>query len=476
MLTGMGNGARSATRMSPLFLTTRIPCRGKVATVKAAAAHKLKYCRGAFGEGNIVHGDLRNDGRRYDERRHLSIDGYASPLGRQSLRIIQDLDSNYLRSITYDVMRSVSGGHSVRMMSTNSNSSASNAKDAKLRLTALRLYRILQRLCGSLSPTSEGNIFLQHDISASDWGNYQNHDNGNGGDATTEDQREELIRLFLVLSGTDPVSGISKRNDWYNDLKSLIPNNADKNTNTTKTCWTTPSHLQEAVRFAFRSSSSSSSSSLSSSELQALAFRAIQMMPDQVKLWNQSSVTNSQNGLVRVIATSRCLGTVTPVSMSASYSPLTPKYRFAYRIRVENISSSATVQLLGRYWHIAEEYDEDCDDDGSSPEPIEVDAPYTGAVGQLPVLQPGQAFEYVSGTDLATPKGKMMGHLYMATVPAQTRSAKSGDEVTAVTCHGSKGSSSSSSSKDTATDDDNSNQTKLFHAIVKPFRLESFGN
>jgi uncharacterized protein affecting Mg2+/Co2+ transport len=474
MLTSMGNGVRSATRMSPLFLTTRIPYRGKVPTVKAAVIQKTIYCRGAFGEGNIVHGDLRNDGKRYNERRHLGIDGSVSPLGRQSLRIIQDLDTNCLRSSTYGVIRPVSGGHSVRMLTTNSDSSASNDKDAKLRLTALRLYRILQRLCGSLSPTSEGTIFLQHDISASDWGHYQFHDNGCGGDFMTEDQTEKLIRLFLVLSGTDPVSGISKRNDWYNDLMGLIPNKVDKNTNTTRTCWTTPSRLREAVRFAFRSSSSLSS--LSPSELQALALRAIQMMPDQVKLWNQSSVTNSQNGLVRVTATSRCLGTVSPVSIGASYSPLTPKYRFAYRIRVENISSSETVQLLGRYWQIAEEYDDDCDADGSSPEPIEVDAPYTGAVGQLPVLQPGQVFEYVSGTDLTTPRGKMMGHLYMATVLAQTQSAKSGDEVTAVTCHGSKGSSSSSSSKDTATDDDNSNQTRLFHAIVKPFRLESFEN
>ena len=154
--------------------------------------------------------------------------------------------------------------------------------------------------------------------------------------------------------------------------------------------------------------------------------------------------------------------------MHAAYSSTTPKYRFAYRIRVENISPSTTVQLLGRYWHISEEHDNP-ENDESSNEPIEVDAPYTGAVGQLPVIQPGEVFEYVSGTDLTTPKGVMMGHMYMATVPPQTRSAKSGDTVTAVTYHGSKGSSDG-----TKPEDEKSSQTTLFHAPVKPFRLESF--
>ena len=194
-------------------------------------------------------------------------------------------------------------------------------------------------------------------------------------------------------------------------------------------------------------------------------------MHDQVNLWNQSSISNTPNGLVRVTATSRCLGAVSTMSIAPTYSQLNPKYRFAYRIRIENISSSETVQLLGRYWHIAEVFEDDVNQK-TLPEPIEVDAPYTGAVGQLPVLQPGEAFEYVSGTDLTTPKGEMKGHLYMATVPPQTRSAKSGDDVTAITCQGSKG----SSPREIATDDDTQKQTKLFQASVKPFRLESFEN
>jgi hypothetical protein len=50
-------------------------------------------------------------------------------------------------------------------------------------------------------------------------------------------------------------------------------------------------------------------------------------------------------------------------------------------------------------------------------------------VGQLPVLRPGQCFEYTSGSDLASPKGIMKGHFYMAWVPPESPSAKAGDNI-----------------------------------------------
>jgi uncharacterized protein affecting Mg2+/Co2+ transport len=53
-------------------------------------------------------------------------------------------------------------------------------------------------------------------------------------------------------------------------------------------------------------------------------------------------------------------------------------------------------------------------------------------VGHLPVLRPGQVFEYTSGTELATAKGIMRGHLYMARVPEGAISAKSGDDIEAL--------------------------------------------
>ena len=53
-------------------------------------------------------------------------------------------------------------------------------------------------------------------------------------------------------------------------------------------------------------------------------------------------------------------------------------------------------------------------------------------MGQLPVLRPGQVFEYMSGTDLSSPKGVMAGHFYMATVPNETHCGKAGDLVQAL--------------------------------------------
>jgi len=329
---------------------------------------------------------------------------------------------------------------------------------------------MLQRSCRDLVATNDGNkgiILLQSDIQASDWEPYKFYDGG-----TTIVQGKELIRLFVVWNDSCKNTEILKLNDWYDDLIMRYNYSSDDDnkmlslTHKTKyvTCWTTPSQLREAVRIAFRFSSSSSSSSLH--DLHGWVIRAIQMLQDQNTLWNQSSVSVTPDAMVRVTATSRFIGITPPVPIAANISsPLTPLYRFAYRIRVENISNSATVQLLGRYWHITEERDndddDDDDDDATSFKPIEVDAPYTGAVGQLPVLNPGQVFEYVSGTDLTTPRGSMLGHFYMAIVPEKTRSGKSGDNIP------------SSFIKTTNATTTEINETKLFQATVKRFRLEA---
>ena len=430
-------------------------------------------------------------------RRHLDIDRSSSPLSNV-------IGHSYFRYRTHCVVDQVSGKHSFRTMTTKSTQNSRSEKDTKA-ITTLRFYRILQRLCGSLTPTSEGSIIIQNDITSSDWGHYHFHDNGSV--FVGENQSKDVLQFLLFLCDED--------------YKKIIHDNTDTNTNT-KICWTTPKNLRDAVRSAFRSSSlhvhqpsdlireipicveadkiasslrrekreptpeetdkiakaeavrdvliqvdAFDQSPFSPKELQALAVRAIKIIQDQVKLWNQTSISISQNGLVRVTATSRFLGSVSSMKIISTDSSLSPKYRFAYRICVENISSTETVQLLGRYWHIEE--NTPCDGSGNSSEPIEVEAPYTGAVGQLPVLQPGQVFEYVSGTDLTTPRGTMKGHLYMAKVPHKTQSARSGDNVKALMEYGSNRATKSPSSE---THDDDCNQTKLFQAVVKPFKLE----
>ena len=75
-------------------------------------------------------------------------------------------------------------------------------------------------------------------------------------------------------------------------------------------------------------------------------------------------------------------------------------YLFSYRITIEN-KSDYTVQLISRHWDI---YD-------SSSEHSEVDG--EGVVGEQPVLEPGELFEYESACSLNTDIGKMSGTYLM---------------------------------------------------------------
>ncbi len=83
-------------------------------------------------------------------------------------------------------------------------------------------------------------------------------------------------------------------------------------------------------------------------------------------------------------------------------SPADSQYFFAYRIRISN-TGDETVQLLSRHWIIS---------DGEGNEE-HVRGP--GVVGEQPVLEPGEAFEYTSFCPLPTPIGSMHGTYQMVT-------------------------------------------------------------
>ncbi len=75
-------------------------------------------------------------------------------------------------------------------------------------------------------------------------------------------------------------------------------------------------------------------------------------------------------------------------------------YLFTYKIRIEN-KSEYTVQLISRHWDIfdsANEYSE-----------VEGD----GVVGEQPILEPGESFEYESACVITTDIGKMSGTYLM---------------------------------------------------------------
>ncbi len=76
------------------------------------------------------------------------------------------------------------------------------------------------------------------------------------------------------------------------------------------------------------------------------------------------------------------------------------RWFWAYHIRIEN-GQQAPVQLLTRRWQIT--------DGRGGTHLVEGE----GVIGEQPVIQPGGAFDYVSGCPLATPTGAMKGSFQM---------------------------------------------------------------
>ncbi len=207
----------------------------------------------------------------------------------------------------------------------------------------------------------------------------------------------------------------------------------------------TSDDLINAVRIAFRApltspTPSSGEETLSRQSIiqrrQRDAIDTAQILSAQLENWSdKSSVSVDLDHGVRVVATSSCLMT------SSTVPPGQYTYKYAYRIRVENIvdlidakkealgdepSDSAVenraVQLLGRTWRISEVRPKnanhvstlqrlledgaltkeggqhnDHEDEEETREVQVVNEPRTGAVGHLPVLGPGEVFEYMSG-------------------------------------------------------------------------------
>jgi ApaG protein len=80
--------------------------------------------------------------------------------------------------------------------------------------------------------------------------------------------------------------------------------------------------------------------------------------------------------------------------------PATERYVFAYTITIENVGT-VPAQLISRHWIIT---------DGNS-RVQEVRG--LGVIGQQPLLNPGETFEYTSGCQLDTPVGTMRGSFQM---------------------------------------------------------------
>ncbi|MGE4278592.1 MAG: Co2+/Mg2+ efflux protein ApaG [Magnetospirillum sp.] len=92
--------------------------------------------------------------------------------------------------------------------------------------------------------------------------------------------------------------------------------------------------------------------------------------------------------------------TVRPNYLDDQSSPDENHFVWAYHVRIEN-QGATTVQLKSRHWKITD----------AMGRLQEVQGP--GVVGEQPVLNPGESFEYTSGTPLSTPSGIMAGSYQM---------------------------------------------------------------
>lgn len=83
--------------------------------------------------------------------------------------------------------------------------------------------------------------------------------------------------------------------------------------------------------------------------------------------------------------------------------PAEGRFVWAYKIEITN-EGTVAVQLLKRTWLITDGQGRTMRVHGD------------GVVGEQPVLDPGEAFEYTSGTPLPTPSGFMRGTYHMLVV------------------------------------------------------------
>jgi len=100
------------------------------------------------------------------------------------------------------------------------------------------------------------------------------------------------------------------------------------------------------------------------------------------------------------------------VRVSVSYlpeqsEPERGRWFWAYHVRIEN-EGNQPVQLLTRRWIIT--------DGRGARHSVEGE----GVVGEQPVIQPGAAYDYVSGCPLATTSGAMQGSYRMVGADGET--------------------------------------------------------
>ena len=91
---------------------------------------------------------------------------------------------------------------------------------------------------------------------------------------------------------------------------------------------------------------------------------------------------------------------VTPQYLPEQSRPEEGLFAFAYTVSIHNVGDIAA-QVISRTWHI------------NDSQGLHEKVKGLGVVGHQPLLQPGESFEYTSGSAIATPVGTMRGTYQM---------------------------------------------------------------
>jgi ApaG protein len=110
-------------------------------------------------------------------------------------------------------------------------------------------------------------------------------------------------------------------------------------------------------------------------------------------------IQNNHEQIRMMMATYEFTVTVKTQFLPEQSAPEQGRHVFSYTINVKN-TGSVGAQLISRHWVIT--------DANNKVEEVRG----LGAVGHQPLLQPGEQFEYTSGTVLATPQGSMRGEYF----------------------------------------------------------------
>jgi ApaG protein len=93
---------------------------------------------------------------------------------------------------------------------------------------------------------------------------------------------------------------------------------------------------------------------------------------------------------------------VSPEYLHQQSEPSDNHFTWAYHVHIEN-SGNNIIQVLARHWKIT-------DIKGKSYEIVG-----DGLIGKQPILEPGEVFQYSSGTPLSTSSGFMSGSFLLIT-------------------------------------------------------------